>query len=373
MKILTNDIALDLDNLTIEDSSGVLKLAPQKHSPAQGRAYLKITNSCNAQCKYCFQGTHYYTDTINISQYSVFLRKVLQKNRDVVIFGGEPLLKQNLRSIDFLFSLNRKKKFVFFSNGYFDDSIRGFLNQNIKQVETIVISLDGLERTHNQRRPFGKRNGFTRIVSNISYLLEKKIPFTIQINIDMDNYHEVIELVWFLFDRFNQDCRILLNRVLHSENELTIEELLRLFVKIKRLTNYKKLFVNSVVVDKISDLLTERGISCSRCNICNTKVYDFAHNLVYCCPQISQSVIGTFSFKEEAISSKELISYVKHSNKDNSECLKCKLRNFCEFGCLDDNNKHRAECQNYTIAAIRVILENLDVFLDFLTLDDDTK
>ena len=55
------------------------------------------------------------------------------------------------------------------------------------------------------------------------------------------------------------------------------------------------------------------------------------------------------------------------------ECLECELKNFCEFGCLDDNNNHRDECQNYTIAAIQVILENLDLFLDFLAFADDTE
>lgn len=373
MKIVTNDIVLDLENLTIEDAGGVLNLNPPKHGFPQSRAYLKITNSCNSQCEYCFQGTHHHTGSHNISEYSVLLRKVLQNNHDVVIFGGEPFLKQNLQNIEFLFSLERKKKFMFFSNGYFDDSIRIFLAQNTNQVETIVISIDGLECTHNQRRPFGRRNGFARIISNVSYLLEQKIPFTIQINIDLDNYNEVIELVQFLSDRFNQECSILLNKVLHSGRELSTEKLLRLFVELKQLTNYKKLFVNSVVVDKITDLLTERGISCNRCNICNTKVYDFTNDLIYCCPQISQSVIGAFSFKDEIISDKALMFYIKHSNKENEECLECVLKNFCEFGCLDDNISHRGECQNYTISIIQIILENLDIFLDFLAFDDDTE
>ena len=144
-------------------------------------------------------------------------------------------------------------------------------------------------------------------------------------------------------------------------------------MEIKQLTNYTKLFVNSVVVDKISDLLTERGVSCNRCNICSTKVYDFTNDLIYCCPQISRSVIGTFSFEEQIISDKALASYVRHSNKDNEECLKCELKNFCEFGCLDENDCHRGDCQNYTIAAIQIILENLDSFLDFLAFDDDTE
>lgn len=125
-----------------------------------------------------------------------------------------------------------------------------------------------------------------------------------------------------------------------------------------------------IVVDKISDLLTERGVSCKRCNICNTRVYDFTSDLIYCCPQISQSVIGAFSYENEIISDKALISYTGHSNKDNKECLKCELRNFCEFGCLDDNNSNREICQNYTISAIQVILENLDLFLDFLAFDE---
>lgn len=147
---------------------------------------------------------------------------------------------------------------------------------------------------------------------------------------------------------------------------MSTEQLLKLFVELKQTTHYSKLFVNSVVVDKISDLLTERGISCNRCNICNTKVYDFTSDLIYCCPQISKSVIGAFDFEEEIIADKVLISYVRHSNKDNMECRKCALKNFCEFGCLDDNIIHRNQCRNYTMAAIRVILENINVFLDFL-------
>ena len=53
--------------------------------------------------------------------------------------------------------------------------------------------------------------------------------------------------------------------------------------------------------------------------------------------------------------------------------MECELKYFCEFGCIDDNNSHRGECQNYTIAAIQVILENLDLFLDFLAIDEETE
>lgn len=212
MKIVANDITLDLENLTIEDSGGLLQLTPPKFGFPKSRAYLKITNSCNAQCEYCFQGTHHHTNPSDLSEYSTLIKKVLHTNHDVVIFGGEPFLKQNIKSLEFLFALDRERKFMFFSNGYFDDSIRNFLAQNTKQVETIVISLDGLERTHNQRRPFGNKNGFAQIISNISYLRAKKIPSTIQINIDSDNYDEVIEIVQLLSDRFKQDCPILLNK-----------------------------------------------------------------------------------------------------------------------------------------------------------------
>lgn len=107
-------------------------------------------------------------------------------------------MAQNLQSLEFLFAIDPEKKFTFFSNGYFDYSVRAFLTQNTKQVETIIISIDGLECTHNRRRPLGRENGFARILSNLHFLREKKIPFAIQINVDSNNSDEIVRLVQYL-------------------------------------------------------------------------------------------------------------------------------------------------------------------------------
>lgn len=371
MEITSNDITLDLEHFTIKDSNGILQLNPPRSYSQKSRVYLKITNSCNAQCKYCFQGTHQCTHSIILNQYNLLLKKVLQNNHDIVIFGGEPFLAQNLQSLEFLFAIDPEKKFTFFSNGYFDYSVRAFLTQNIKQVETIIISIDGLECTHNRRRPFGRENGFARILSNLHFLREKKIPFAIQINVDSNNSDEIVRLVQYLSDHFSQEYPILLNKVLHTEDELPTETLLKLFVELKKTVHHANLFVNSVVANKISDLLTEREISCKRCNICNTKVYDFTNNLIYCCPQISTSIIGAFDSEKEIISEKALIPYVQHSSKYTVECQKCALRNFCEFGCLDDNTIYRDRCRDYTLDAIQIVLQNLDIFLDPLVFEDE--
>lgn len=113
MKILTNDIALDLENLTIEDPGGVLNLNPPKHGFPQGRAYLKITNSCNAQCEYCFQGTHHHTRPPNISEYSVLLKEVLQKIM-MLLFSVENLFWSRIYgALTFFFLLTGRKSSCF--------------------------------------------------------------------------------------------------------------------------------------------------------------------------------------------------------------------------------------------------------------------
>lgn len=362
MIINANKIRLDLKSFTIEDQTGVFQLPRPPFRQQNGRIYLKITDACNAQCSYCFQGSHRTPPTEDITKYDFLLSKILEESTDIVIFGGEPFLPQNLSAINHLFSLSKSRRFIFFSNGYFNEEVCTFLIQNKSQIGPIVISVDGLEETHNQRRPFGQKNGFLHIQNNLSFLQENNIPFSVQINIDANNFEEVPSLVQFLSNSFSNHFPIVLNKVLHSPKEISTVNLLEQYINTKKKTGYSPLYVNCAVLDKISDLLTGRGLSYNRCAVCNTRVYNFANDLIYCCPQISQSIIGSFNKTNEIISEKALSNFYTCTNKENLKCINCELRFLCDFGCIDDNTTYKCNCKENTLSAIQLILNNFDLF-----------
>lgn len=367
MKISTNNGILDLAAFTLEDSSGTLKLFPLNHSTPKTRIYLKITNACNAQCSYCYQGKHSGEVPYAINKYKALIQKIVYSNSEIVIFGGEPLMEANLDNINFIFSLNREKDFLFFSNGYFDDTVRDFILSNRTQIQCIIVSIDGLGKVHNTRRPFGNKDGFSRIISNIEFLSNSQVSSMLQINVDRSNATDVGDIIQFLYRKFGTTIPFVLNKVLHTELEIPTSEFLELYAMQKKIYRIPNLLINSALVNKMRDLLINQLVSCRRCDICNTKIYNFQDNSIYCCPQKSDSIVGTFDFDNEFVDQNLTNCFSAATNKRDDMCKACELRYLCDFGCLDDNTALRADCKNHVIAAIKSFMNNAESFLEELT------
>ena len=362
--IEANGILLDLDTFTLRQGDEVLRLNPPYSKTLNKRTYLKITNCCNAQCQYCFQRIHGSKKSNKLTDYESLLKRIIQADQEIVIFGGEPFLKQCISDIEYLFSLDENKKFIIFTNGYFGKEARQFINVKKEQFKSIIISVDGLEETHNHRRPLINGNGFLKILANLDSLHNAKIPATIQINIDKRNYHEIYDLLLFLRNKYGTFFPVQLNKVLHSNNELSTTDLLKLYIKIKQENDYPNLFLNSVVKEKVINLLTEKSLSCARCDIVTTRVYDFTNNTIYCCPQLEHSIIGSFNSQNEIILKEKTLHYSRVTMKESGPCSDCQLRCLCEYGCLDDNEEFKADCFENTLDAIKLIILNYMIFLN---------
>lgn len=326
----------------------------------QDRVYIKISNACNARCVYCFQGVKHKGGKINLSKYRRILKTLIVYYEEIVLFGGEPFLAQNLSEIEKVILLLRHKKLIVFTNGYFRENERSFIKKHVESFEALVISLDGLEETHNRRRPIMNVNGYNTILDNIHFLLGIGLSVVIQINVDKDNIDEVYPLLDCLLHKYNNVPKIVINRVLHSEKTLSTDEFLFAFSDIICEKN-DNISLNSNLVYNLKCEIAGIEGDCRRCNIRHTRVYDFESQKIYCCPENANSVIGFFNTYFSFISAHKVKFYAKKPERKTAKCKDCNLQLYCEYGC--NYSSEPEECRlvtEYNLNKLKNIIVNGD-------------
>lgn len=130
---------------------------------------LHIAHDCNLACKYCFAEEGEYHGRRALMSYEVG-KKALdfliansgnRHNLEVDFFGGEPLM--NWQVVKDLVAYGREQekihnkhfRFTLTTNGVLlNDEVQDFVN---KEMDNVVLSLDGRKEINDQMRPF--RNG----------------------------------------------------------------------------------------------------------------------------------------------------------------------------------------------------------------------
>ena len=148
---------------------------------------LHIAHDCNLACKYCFAEEGEYHGRRALMSYEVG-KKALdfliahsgnRHNLEVDFFGGEPLM--NWQVVKDLVAYGRKQeklhdkhfRFTLTTNGVLlNDEIQEFLN---KEMDNVVISLDGRKEINDQMRPFRNGKGsYDLIVPKFQKLAESR-------------------------------------------------------------------------------------------------------------------------------------------------------------------------------------------------------
>lgn len=130
---------------------------------------LHIAHDCNLACKYCFAEEGEYHGRRALMSYEVGKKALdfliansgTRRNLEVDFFGGEPLM--NWQVVKDLVAYGREQeklhdkhfRFTVTTNGVLlNDEIQEFIN---KEMDNVVISLDGRKEVNDNMRPF--RNG----------------------------------------------------------------------------------------------------------------------------------------------------------------------------------------------------------------------
>jgi len=188
-------------------------------------ASFKVTYRCNLACQQC---PFYVIDSPDISyEDALFVMDELYNrgNRIIIFEGGEPTLwKDNTYSINDLIIAAKKRftKVGMTSNG---------LNPLDLPVDTLWVSIDGFEQTHNFLRG---AKVYHKIMHNIQRSNHPKLFAHITIN--AVNYTEIPELIKYLssmvrgitvqfYYPYNKKYDLYLD---HSERSKTIDRILKL-------------------------------------------------------------------------------------------------------------------------------------------------
>ncbi len=171
-----------------------------------------VTNKCNARCKHCF----YWRDLnkkeqeLNLEQIRKIANSLKRKLDLLVITGGEPFLREDIVEICRIFyGGNNTNRISIDTNGTLPDvigsKVRNILEANPSKTLSVFISLDGMEKTHDNIR--GIKNAFNAVEKTLKKLKEleqkhKNLSIMVATTITGDNIDELEDIISFV-KRFN--------------------------------------------------------------------------------------------------------------------------------------------------------------------------
>ena len=148
---------------------------------------LHVAHDCNLACKYCFAGKGEYDGPKGLMSLETGKRALdflieqsgTRRNLEVDFFGGEPLM--NWQVVKDLVAYGREQeklhdkhfRFTLTTNGVLlNDEVQEFVN---KEMDNVVISLDGRKEVNDQMRPFRNGKGsYDLIVPKFQKLAESR-------------------------------------------------------------------------------------------------------------------------------------------------------------------------------------------------------
>ena len=166
-----------------------------------------ITARCNARCAHCFywQEINNKSDELSLDEIEK-IASSLQHPVHLSLTGGEPFLRKDIYDITKIFFLNNGCRNIgIASNGYLTDRIIDTCETVLQNFPldsfSIQISLDGLEKTHDDIR--GVKGGFKKTLQTIEKLkkvADKNANFSVStsLTIQKRNFGEIEEFVKLL-------------------------------------------------------------------------------------------------------------------------------------------------------------------------------
>ncbi len=205
------DPQIEEDNLC----NHINEILVRRYNPSHMSLTLAITRACNFNCTYCYETSRpniYMNEEVEDAIFEFVKRNTSLKYLHIVWYGGEPILNfSTIKRLTKRFQqLNVQYTAQIVTNG-------SLLTPEISSqfpaldIKTVQITLDGLEETHNKRRPL--RDGsptYKRILENTKALLDNvpDVELFIRSNVDTDNIDEYPKFYEEIMKQLNNDPRV---------------------------------------------------------------------------------------------------------------------------------------------------------------------
>ena len=177
----------DAEELFTEDTYESYIIDFKKRQTVVKALCLHIAHDCNLACKYCFAEEGEYHGRRALMDYEtgkqaldfLIANSGKRRNLEVDFFGGEPLM--NFDVVKQLVAYGREQekihdkhfRFTLTTNGVLlDDDVMEFAN---KEMDNVVLSIDGRKEVHDNMRPFRKGAGsYDLIVPKFQKMAESR-------------------------------------------------------------------------------------------------------------------------------------------------------------------------------------------------------
>lgn len=251
-----------------------------------------LTNACNLQCSYCFEGTHNINKVMKpemvengIKQMFSEAKQLNKKLISISLFGGEPSMNweavekaiSTAKMLEHETGIRCYKAIV--TNGVMDTSRVIYLADN---MDFIYFSFDGPRDLFlKQRKPKGGNDVYETIFNNAQEVYKRGTYLSFKITVTKHTINSLKEIDDYFSYHFPTCGRLYQPCMVDQDDELYISfgEFLEKYLELKRYTIFAKNMSTSLYKNKPSDrfcnLMVRNVIypdgnvlTCHRSNMC---------------------------------------------------------------------------------------------------------
>jgi len=300
-----------------------------------------LTNKCNMQCKYCYQGAEKKTTDLSFDIAKNVLDNVSQKEKNISMgfFGGEPLLRKDLfyEINNYCKEISKKSKTKFgitiTTNGtLIDEEFVKFCKKNDIKVG---ISIDGEKESHDINRLMANgKSTYDSTLRGLDLCVKEKLsvmalPVVCLNNVDkmasnLEFFinHGVKEVTFNFnyFDNWDDDSLLKLKKQYEKISDIYIREL----KKGNRIAVYP-------IDTKMTFLLVKNRQCVDRCNLNRTCV-DSDGSFYPCIQFVGKEKYKIGDYKT-GVNNNKRYELIKTRNTSKVVCDNCALKRYCASGC----------------------------------------
>lgn len=320
------------------------------------------TMNCNMKCSYCFEhyneGTKMNKETQEdlIKFIKIFIKDA--NSLHIKWCGGEPLVAKDVimnvsdKVISICKNQNIKYTSSIVTNGSLLTKNLAIELRNKCNIDLAQITIDGIEKSHNDRRRFkdSNKSSFKVITDNIEDIKDI-LKINIRINVDRNNIDEMEQLIKYFINERNwlncEDIMFYFAPVLQDrkgcnvcmESCIETEELKELYINIKELVE-KNIGVN--IFSKF--YFNRKAIACGASSM-NYYVIDSIGDMYKCLFVVSNKEYCVGNIKDGYVINEIHSKYLL--NNFEKICIDCKVKPICQGGCTQKRILNINNCPIY--------------------------
>lgn len=317
------------------------------------KADIFLTYNCDLKCPFCYYRLYQQRNhkDIPIESWLKLIDELKQLGvMRVLLVGGEPLVYPGLSTlIEKIVASNMR--FQVITNGVRMRSHGKAIIENAKRCDSVQISIDGMEETHDSMRGQGN---WAKSIDALRWVKENGIKANVNSVISSKNLDEVSELVQFLVEDVGISS-IRTNCVNGYDDAPLLDDVQALnyqdMAKFIRLTSsladrYPQLSRNSIPLKLLDAIRVPKTVTKEGCyKQCLSLRVQIAFRadgeILPClgCENVTLGNIRDTSVLEVWKNSPILHDFRKQMTTEKEfppECMECKYNYFCSFNCPSD-------------------------------------